>query len=42
MDVEIGYRHFDTAAIYGNKKWIGEAIKKTDINHHEFFITSKL
>lgn len=40
--LEIGYRHFDTAAIYGNEKWLGEAIKKSGINRQELFITSKL
>lgn len=40
--LDIGYRHFDTAAIYGNEKWLGEAIKKSGIDRHELFITSKL
>ncbi|MBA1393233.1 aldo/keto reductase [Bombilactobacillus bombi] len=40
--IEIGYRHFDTAAIYGNEKWLGEAIKKAGIKREELFITSKL
>ncbi|WP_310648250.1 aldo/keto reductase [Bombilactobacillus bombi] len=40
--LDIGYRHFDTAAIYGNEKWLGEAIKKSGINRQELFITSKL
>ncbi|UQS82919.1 aldo/keto reductase [Bombilactobacillus folatiphilus] len=40
--LEIGYRHFDTAAIYGNEKWLGEALEKSGIDRSEFFITSKL
>ncbi|NVY96284.1 aldo/keto reductase [Lactobacillus sp. DCY120] len=40
--LEIGYRHFDTAAIYGNEKWLGEAIRQAGIQREELFLTSKL
>lgn len=40
--LEIGYRHFDTAAFYGNEQWLGAAIKKAGIDRKELFITSKL
>lgn len=37
-----GYKHIDTAAFYGNEQEIGEAIKETDIQREELFITTKL
>ncbi|UQS83183.1 aldo/keto reductase [Bombilactobacillus thymidiniphilus] len=40
--LEIGYRHFDTAAIYGNEKWLGEAINNAEIDRQDLFLTSKL
>ena len=42
---EMGYRHFDCAAVYGNEKQIGEALStiiSKGIQRHELFITSKL
>ncbi|THF51709.1 aldo/keto reductase [Flavobacterium supellecticarium] len=40
--LENGYRHIDTAAIYGNEKSIGQAIADSGIDRKELFITSKL
>lgn len=40
--LEAGYRHIDTAAIYGNEESVGRAIKKSGINREELFITTKL
>ena len=40
--IEIGYRHIDTAQMYGNEKGVGEAIANSGIDRAEFFITSKL
>ncbi len=40
--LENGYRHIDTAAIYGNEKSIGQAIVDSGIDRKELFITSKL
>lgn len=37
-----GYRHIDTAAIYGNEKSVGNGIKKSGISREEIFITTKL
>lgn len=37
-----GYRHIDTAAIYGNEESIGRAIKDANIARQDLFITSKL
>ncbi|CAG8606890.1 15264_t:CDS:2, partial [Cetraspora pellucida] len=38
----IGYRHFDTAAIYGNEKDVGIAIANSGIPREEIFITTKV
>ena len=40
--IEAGYRHIDTAAIYGNEVSVGKAIKDTGIARDEIFITTKL
>ncbi|ODV98343.1 hypothetical protein PACTADRAFT_31742 [Pachysolen tannophilus NRRL Y-2460] len=37
-----GYRHIDTAWIYGNEKEVGKAIKDSGIPREEIFITTKL
>ncbi|MBN1305524.1 MAG: aldo/keto reductase [Anaerolineales bacterium] len=42
---EIGYRHFDCAAVYGNEKEIGEAFQEIlsgNISRDELWVTSKL
>ena len=39
---EAGYRHIDTAEMYGNEKGVGEAIASSGIPRDELFITSKL
>jgi len=40
--LEMGYRHIDTARIYGNEKEVGEAIRSSGIKREELFITTKL
>lgn len=40
--IEVGYRHIDTAAGYGNDFAVGKAIKKCQIPRDELFITNKL
>lgn len=40
--LEIGYRHIDTAAIYGNEAGVGRAIASSDIPRSELFVTTKL
>ena len=40
--ISLGYKHIDTAAIYGNEISIGKAIKESNANRHELFITSKV
>ncbi|WP_250445424.1 aldo/keto reductase [Actinotalea sp. C106] len=39
---EIGYRHIDTAQMYGNEKGVGEAFAESGLDRDEVFITSKL
>ncbi len=40
--IEIGYRLFDTATLYGNEKEVGEAIRTSGVAREEFFVTTKL
>ncbi len=40
--LEAGYRHFDTAQIYGNESFVGEALKSSHIERSELFITTKI
>ncbi|WIB64084.1 aldo/keto reductase [Curtobacterium sp. MCBD17_040] len=40
--LEVGYRHIDTAEMYGNEKEVGEAVAASGIPREEIFITSKL
>lgn len=37
-----GYRHIDTAEMYKNERFVGEAIKKSGINRKDIFITTKI
>ncbi|WP_425288892.1 aldo/keto reductase [Spiroplasma endosymbiont of Asaphidion curtum] len=37
-----GYRHIDTAKIYGNEEIVGQAIKESNISRSEIFVTTKL
>lgn len=39
---QVGYRHIDTAAIYGNEKGVGAAIAASGLPRNELFITTKL
>jgi 2,5-diketo-D-gluconate reductase A len=40
--LEIGYRHIDTAQMYGNEKEVGEAVRESGLDRSEVFVTSKL
>ena len=40
--LDAGYRHFDTAQIYGNEAFLGEALAKSKVPRKELFITTKL
>ena len=39
---EIGYRHIDTAQMYGNEQGVGEAIASSGIPRDELYVTTKL
>jgi 2,5-diketo-D-gluconate reductase A len=40
--LEVGYRHIDTAEMYGNEAGVGEGIRNSGIPREEVFVTSKL
>lgn len=40
--IHTGYRHFDTAAAYGNEEVLGQALKEAGIVREQLFITSKV
>ncbi len=40
--LKAGYRHIDTAAIYGNEVSVGKAIKESGLKREDIFVTSKL
>ncbi|CCH58081.1 hypothetical protein TBLA_0A02825 [Henningerozyma blattae CBS 6284] len=39
---KVGYRHIDTAAIYGNEDQVGKAINECGVTRSELFVTTKL
>ncbi|MEJ5945526.1 aldo/keto reductase [Pseudokineococcus basanitobsidens] len=39
---DAGYRHIDTAQMYGNEKQVGEALTSSGLERSDVFITSKL
>lgn len=40
--LKAGYRHIDTAMIYGNEEAVGRAIRDSKVKREELFVTSKL
>jgi 2,5-diketo-D-gluconate reductase A len=40
--LEVGYRHIDTAEMYGNELAVGEAVRASGLDRSEVYITSKL
>jgi len=40
--LQAGYRHFDTAKIYGNEKGVGAGIRRSGIPRAEIWVTTKL
>ena len=40
--LETGYRHIDTAAIYGNEAGVGRALADSGLSRDELFITTKV
>lgn len=39
---EVGYRHFDCAAVYGNEKEVGRALAQTGLDRADYWVTGKL
>ena len=40
--LELGYRHVDTARIYGNEADVGAAVRDSDVPREQIFVTTKL
>jgi 2,5-diketo-D-gluconate reductase A len=40
--LEVGYRHIDTAEMYGNEAGVGEAVRASGLDREDVFVTSKL
>ena len=40
--LQAGYRHIDTAQMYGNEKQVGEAIARSGLDRADVFVTTKL
>jgi diketogulonate reductase-like aldo/keto reductase len=40
--LEVGYRHIDTATMYGNERQVGRAVAESGVPRAEIFVTTKL
>ena len=40
--LEVGYRHVDTATMYGNERQVGQAVAGSGVPRREVFLTTKL
>jgi 2,5-diketo-D-gluconate reductase A len=40
--LDAGYRHIDTAQMYGNEEGVGQAIRESGVPREELFVTTKL
>jgi 2,5-diketo-D-gluconate reductase B len=40
--LQLGYRHIDTAAMYGNEPEVGEGIRASDVPRDQIFLTTKV
>ncbi len=40
--LELGYRHVDTAQEYGNERQVGGALRDSDVDRDDVFVTTKL
>lgn len=40
--INVGYRHIDTAQMYGNEEAVGKGIMKSGVAREELFVTTKL
>ncbi len=39
---KLGYRHIDTAKVYGNERTVGEAVRQCGIPREDLYVTTKL
>lgn len=40
--LKVGYRHIDTAQVYGNEAEVGEAVRQSGLKRDDVWITSKI
>lgn len=40
--IEVGYRYFDTASLYGTERVLGQAIRESGIPREQFIVASKI
>jgi 2,5-diketo-D-gluconate reductase A len=40
--LDVGYRHIDTAEMYGNEREVGEAVRDSGLDRADLYVTSKL
>jgi len=40
--LDVGYRHIDTATMYGNEEQVGQAVAESGVPREEIFVTTKL
>lgn len=40
--IKLGYRHFDTAQMYGNERDVGEGVRASGIRREEIFVVTKV
>lgn len=40
--LDVGYRHIDTAALYGNEAGVGQAVRESSLDRDAVFVTSKV
>jgi hypothetical protein len=40
--LEVGYRHIDSAAAYGNERGVGNAVSRSDLDRVEVFLETKI
>ncbi len=39
---DVGYRHVDTAAVYGNEAEVGDAVRRSGLERSDVFLTTKM
>src|SRR6266550_154248 len=40
--LRLGYRHIDTAEMYGNEREVGEGLRASGVSRNDVFITTKV